>query len=212
MKREKWLIMLVVLIVLLAGCGRGTRPAGGEEDLKPVIYLYPEEETEVTVKLEYTGTLTVTYPTYRDGWHVLAGPDGTLTDMKDGKEYSYLFWEGTDDTEYDFSQGFCVPGEETAAFLQEHLSRMGLEPREYNEMIVYWLPQMQDNAYNLISFQKEAYTQKAGLAITPEPDSVLRVFMAYKALDEPVTVSPQTIEPFERTGFCVVEWGGAQVQ
>lgn len=79
-------------------------------------------------------------------------------------------------------------------------------------MIVYWLPQMQDNAYNLISFQKEAYTQKAGLAITPEPDSVLRVFMAYKALDEPVTVSPQTIEPFERTGFCVVEWGGAQVQ
>ena len=29
------------VISLLTGCGRGIRPSGGEEDLKPVIYLYP---------------------------------------------------------------------------------------------------------------------------------------------------------------------------
>ena len=212
MRKGKWMILLIVLAVFLTGCGRGIRPSGGEEDLKPVIYLYPREETEVTVKLNYAGTLTVTYPEYRDGWHVTAEPDGTLIDPESGKEYSYLFWEGTDETEYDFSQGFCVPGEETAAFLQEHLAQMGLEPREYNEMIVYWLPLMQDNAYNLISFQQEAYTQRAELMIAPEPDSVLRVFMAYKALDEPIEIEPQTVEPFERSGFCVVEWGGAQVR
>lgn len=212
MRKGKWMILLIVLAVFLTGCGRGIRPSGGEEDLKPVIYLYPQEETEVTVKLNYAGTLTVTYPEYRDGWHVTAEPDGTLIDPESGKEYSYLFWEGTDETEYDFSQGFCVPGEETAAFLQEHLAQMGLEPREYNEMIVYWLPLMQDNAYNLISFQQEAYTQRAELMIAPEPDSVLRVFMAYKALDEPIEIEPQTVEPFERSGFCVVEWGGAQVR
>ena len=212
MRKGKWMILLIVLAVFLTGCGRGIRPSGGEEDLKPVIYLYPQEETEVTVKLNYAGRLTVTYPEYRDGWHVTAEPDGTLIDPESGKEYSYLFWEGTDETEYDFSQGFCVPGEETAAFLQEHLAQMGLEPREYNEMIVYWLPLMQDNAYNLVSFQQEAYTQRAELMIAPEPDSVLRVFMAYKALDEPIEIEPQTVEPFERTGFCVVEWGGAQVR
>ena len=212
MRKGKWMILLIVLAVFLTGCGRGIRPSGGEEDLKPVIYLYPQEETEVTVKLNYAGRLTVTYPEYRDGWHVTAEPDGTLIDPESGKEYSYLFWEGTDETEYDFSQGFCVPGEETAAFLQEHLAQMGLEPREYNEMIVYWLPLMQDNAYNLISFQQEAYTQRAELMIAPEPDSVLRVFMAYKALDEPIEIEPQTVEPFERSGFCVVEWGGAQVR
>ena len=212
MRKGKWMILLIVLAVFLTGCGRGIRPSGGEEDLKPVIYLYPQEETEVTVKLNYAGRLTVTYPEYRDGWHVTAEPNGTLIDPESGKEYSYLFWEGTDETEYDFSQGFCVPGEETAAFLQEHLAQMGLEPREYNEMIVYWLPLMQDNAYNLISFQQEAYTQRAELMIAPEPDSVLRVFMAYKALDEPIEIEPQTVEPFERSGFCVVEWGGAQVR
>ena len=31
-------------------------------DYKPVIYLYPEEDTEVTVKLDYNGLLTCTYP------------------------------------------------------------------------------------------------------------------------------------------------------
>ena len=49
-------------------------------DAKPVIYLYPEKETEVTVKLNYAGELTCTYPAYNDGWKVSASPDGTLTD------------------------------------------------------------------------------------------------------------------------------------
>ena len=35
-------------------------PAGEPVDEKPVIYLYPEEETDVTVKLAYSGTLTCT--------------------------------------------------------------------------------------------------------------------------------------------------------
>ena len=35
---------------------------------KPVIYLYPEEVTEVAVELRLNGELTCTYPAYRDGW------------------------------------------------------------------------------------------------------------------------------------------------
>ena len=212
MERRKWMLFLLVLAVLLSGCGRRSEPNDDVEDLKPVIYLYPEKETEVTIRLDYRGTLTVTYPEYRNGWHVLAEPDGTITDMKDGKAYSYLFWEGESSAEYDFSKGFCVPGDETAVFLQEHLAEMGLKPEEYNEMIVFWLPRMQENAYNLISFQEETYTKNAELSISPEPDSVLRVFMAYKALEEPVGIEPQPVTPFERTGFCVVEWGGAEVR
>ena len=49
---------------------------------KPVIYLYPEEETEVAVKLNLDGKLTCTYPAYENGWQVTAAPDGTLTDAK----------------------------------------------------------------------------------------------------------------------------------
>lgn len=197
---------------LLVGTLCGCDVSFAEEDVsaKPVIYLYPEEKTEVSVTLDYDGELTVTYPDYADGWHVTAYPDGTLLDA-DGNEYSYLFWEGVSDTVYDFSKGFCVAGEDTADFLRETLSAIGLTPEEYNEFIVYWLPKMQDNPYNLISFQAGRYTESARLEITPAPDSVLRVFMAWKPLDKPQEIAPQTFPAFLREGFTVVEWGGTQV-
>ena len=178
---------------------------------KPVIYLYPEQETAVSVSLNYDGTLTATYPDYENGWRVTAEPDGTLYD-ENGNEYSYLFWEGENNTDYDFSKGFCVAGADTADFLREKLAEIGLTPREYNEFIVYWLPKMQDNPYNLISFQSEAYTDAAKLDIDPTPDSVLRVFMAWKPLSRPQNIEPQTFTPFVRDGFTVVEWGGCEVQ
>ena len=135
-----------------------------EYDAKPVIYLYPEHKTDVTVKLDYTGNLTCTYPEYKNGWKVSAEPDGTLTDA-DGQTYNYLYWEGMNRTDYDFSEGFCVAGSDTAAFLEDALDQLGLTRQEANEFIVYWLPRMKDSAYNLIAFQTDAYTQTAELSI-----------------------------------------------
>ncbi|MCL2672479.1 MAG: hypothetical protein FWF10_10680 [Clostridiales bacterium] len=178
---------------------------------KPVIYLYPETPTEINVQLQYNGTLDCTYPAYDNGWIVTAHPDGTLIDLHDGKEYSYLFWEGHGEANYDFTRGFVVKGKDTAAFLREKLAHMGLLPHEYNEFIVYWLPKMQNNAYNLITFQGEAYTSTAELIITPAPDSILRVFMAYKPLDAPIAIEEQPLTPFTRSGFTVIEWGGCEI-
>ena len=204
MKRILFPLCLAALL-LLSACREAE--AG---DAKPVIYLYPEEETEVTVRLDYDGTLTCTYPAYEDGWTVTAAPGGTLTD-ESGQTYSYLYWEGVTRTEYDFSRGFCVPGADTAAFLEDALSRLGLTRREANEFIVYWLPRMGPNPYNLISFQSAAYTDHARLTVTPEPDSLLRVFMAWKPLEAPAEIPPQELSGFKRTGFAVVEWGGAEL-
>ncbi len=178
---------------------------------KPVIYLYPEKETKVDVKLDYNGELMYTYPKYNDGWSVTASPDGTLKD-ENGRGYSYLFWDGKDDIKWDMSKGFVVKGEDTVAFLQEKLEYMGLTPKEYNEFIVYWMTRMEKNKYNLISFQDDLYTDNAVLDITPKPDSMLRVFMAYKALDEYIEVPEQDLKTFERKGFTVVEWGGGEVK
>lgn len=204
---KKGILMLAAgtLAISLCGCREEAVSA------KPVIYLYPEEETQVEVTLDYDGELTCTWPESGGNWKVTAQPDGTLIDEA-GNEFSYLFWEGeTAAMDYDFSQGFCVPGEETGEFLREALAQMGLTPREYNEFIVYWLPQMRDSAYNLISFQGESYTDHARLAISPEPDSMLRVFMAWKPLEQTVEVEPQSFQPFAREGFTLVEWGGSRV-
>ena len=178
---------------------------------KPVIYLYPREETNVDVTLDYDGRLTCTYPKYTGGWSVTARPDGTLTDGA-GQSYNYLYWEGEDRNEYDVSRGFCVAGADSAAFLEDALARLGLTRREANEFIVYWLPQMQENPYNLIAFQSDRYTQAAKLTIDPPPDTLLRVFMAWKPLDKFMEIPAQSLTAPERTGFTAVEWGGCRVR
>ena len=178
---------------------------------KPVIYLYPEEETRVSVKLDFDGSLTATYPKYEKGWDVIASPDGTLTDPVTGREYYCLFWEGIADTQYDFSKGFCVAGEDTAAFLEDALEKLGLTEREANEFIIYWAPRMEGNAYNLISFQWETYTDSAKLEITPAPDTLIRVFMAFKPMEQETHIEPQELTAPERKGFTAVEWGAAEV-
>lgn len=181
---------------------------------KPVIYLYPEEETDVHVELELTeADLSTTYPKYNNGWDVTAYPDGTLLNKADGSHHRYLFWDAVNcKTRFDLTTGFCVAGSDTESFLKEKLAYMGLNEEEMNEFIVYWLPRMEHNAYNLISFQGDVYTDSAKLDITPAPDSILRVFMAYVPLEEAIGIEPQQLSGFERNGFTVVEWGGSEIR
>lgn len=114
--------------------------------------------------------------------------------------------------QYDFSQGFCIAGEDTAEFLEKSLEELGLTRKEANEFIIYWLPRMEKNPYNLISFQQENYTDHAKLHINPKPDALLRVFMAWKPLEVPAEISAQELSHPERKGFTVVEWGGCEVK
>ncbi len=181
---------------------------------KPVIYLYPEADTVCSVKVNIDGELTCTYPTHgAEGWqNFTAKPDSTLI-FPDGREYYCLYWEGVSPSfEKDFEKGFCVKGSESAEFLNSALLELGLTPREANEFIIYWLPKLEANEYNLLSFQFENYINSAPLEITPTPDSILRVFLAMKPLDEYVEIEPQELPAFERNGFTVVEWGGSWVE
>ena len=177
---------------------------------KPVVYLYPEAETDVYVNLDLDGALTCTYPKYKNGWRVKASPNGVLTD-ENGTEYNYLYWEGETNARFDFSKGFCVKGGDTAAFLETALEKLGLNRREANEFIVFWLPLMEQNPYNVISFQADCYTQAAKLEVEPAPDTVIRVFMAWQKSDAFVEIAEQVLTAPERRGFTVVEWGGTEI-
>jgi hypothetical protein len=200
---------------LSAACGLPCSKPVGHGQGKPVIYLYPRKEQRVSVRLDFEGQLVNTYPPINEaksGWDVIAKPDGSLINLEDKQPYSYLYWSGVSGSYHpDWSTGFVVPGKDTVKFLQKTLSAMGLKPAEYNEMIVYWAPHMQHHAYNLVHFAGNEYTDIAKMRITPKPDSMLRVYMAFKELKAPVQVAPQKIVPFVRKGFAVVEWGGAEI-
>ena len=179
---------------------------------KPAIYLYPQVEQKIKVLLNFKGKLTFTFPEYKNGWDVIAFPNGTIKNVIDNSEFNYLFWEGHHEINYDFSKGFVVENNNLIKFFQDKLKFLGLNDKEMNEFIIYWVPIMQKNKFNLITFQTDLYTKNAELIIDPKPDSLLRVFMVYKALNEKINLPEQKLEKFERKGFSVIEWGGTEFQ
>ena len=186
------------------------------ETAKPVIYLYPEQETKVNVQLTFNGTLTSTYPTLPpEGWTVTAQPDGTLTD-EEGRSYRYLFWEGVADVDWKQDSGFLVKAEDAREFLEESLTQLGLNELEQNDFITYWLPKLEKNGESFVPFAAGQYTDNAVLTVTPQPDSVLRVQMLISKVDDSNRAAfqklpEQELPRFEREGFVLVEWGGTDL-
>lgn len=181
---------------------------------KPIIYLYPEEDTEVSVELGYEEEITVSYPLYASGWKVLAKPDGSLVDPETGRDLYSLYYESN--AVYHFrteDDGFVVERENIAPFLEEKLSILGLSDREAEEFIIFWLPILQQNKYSYIRFASaEEIDANMPLDISPAPDTMIRVLMTYKGLEHPLQVREQELVTPERAGFVAVEWGGTEIK
>lgn len=185
----------------------------GPVDKKPVIYLYPNERMKITVRLGDTNKLTSTYPKYNNGWTVIADPDGTLTDVKTGRQLYSLYWEGRHTEPINMNEGFIVKGEDTIKFLEEKLAILGLNEKESEEFIIYWLPILENNKYNYIRFADiEEINKNMPLEFSLEPDAIIRVLMQFKALDKPIKVKEQQLKQMSRVGFTVVEWGGSEIK
>ena len=180
---------------------------------KPIIYIYPTEEIKVSVKLLNSSLLTVTYPRYNNGWNVIAKPDGMLKQIETDKTFYGLYYEGKNHNVTMKNDGFIVKGEDTIEFLEEKLNILGLNEREINEFIIYWLPRLENNKYNYIRFEtSEEIEEYMPLEITPKPNTIIRVVMDFKSLNEKIKIEEQKLTPRERVGYSVIEWGGCEIK
>ena len=181
---------------------------------KPIIYLYPTEDTEVSVKLKYSDNITVSYPKYTTGWNVLAKSDGNLIDLSTNRKLYSLYYESTSAEKFKVEEdGFVMKGEDTIAFLEEKLAVLGLNERETEEFIIYWLPKLECNEYNYIRFATiDEINKGMPLDINPNPDTIIRVLMTYKGIKKPIEVKEQKLETPKREGFVAVEWGGTEIK
>lgn len=201
---------IILIINNLTGC---SNDPDEPVDKKPIIYLYPTTETEITVKLGKPGNITTSYPIYNNGWTVLANPNGTLIDVKTGRRLYSLYWEGKHSEPIKLDEGFVVEGSRVVEFLEEKLTILGLNEKESEEFIIYWLPELQKNKYNYIRFADiDEINKNMPLELSKEPDTMIRVLMQYKALDKPIEVTEQNLKQVNRVGFTVVEWGGVEIK
>ncbi len=181
---------------------------------KPIIYLYPTEDTDVSLKLLKDKNLTCSYPKYKNEWKVLAKTNGDLTDLETNRQLYSLYYESKSDIEFRVEkEGFVVRSEDTISFLEEKLDILGLTEREAEEFIVYWLPKLEANKYNYIRFATtDEINENMPLEINPNPDTLIRVLMTFKGLESPIDVQEQQLETPNRTGFVAVEWGGTEIK
>ena len=206
-KKKKILISFIIGFIMYAITG----VLQITKSFKPVIYIYPEEDnTEVTVTLSNPDRITCSYPEYNDGWRVIADKDGTIRQYGKDREYYSLYWEGLINAK-EMKDGFVVKGEDTTEFLEEKLAILGLTDKEAEEFIIYWLPKLEGNKYNLIRFlSMEELNEEMELKVSPEPETLIRIQMQYKPLASYQEIPEQKLTPVERKGFTVVEWGGSR--
>jgi hypothetical protein len=180
---------------------------------KPVIYVYPEEKTEINIELMATGNLTFTYPKYENGWNFTATPDGNI--FMDNKEYNYLFWESemkNFSLENNNQTGFLIASDTLLSFLESSLSKMGLNTKEQADFITYWYPRMIMNEKNNIHFLiNEDCNAYAELKITPQPETIIRIAMIWSKATSENIPQPQILPEMKREGFTVIEWGGVEL-
>lgn len=175
---------------------------------KSILYFYPKEDTELVVKLKHKDLITSFYPQYIDGWHILAKPNGDLIDLSTNRKLYSLYYESKQNYNFKVQDtGFVVKDSDIISFLEDKLLLLGLNEKETEEFIIYWLPKLQKNKYNYIRFATDdEINNNMPLELSQNPDTLIRVLMTYKGLDKAINVKPQEIPLRERNGFTVVEW------
>lgn len=177
---------------------------------KPVIYLYPQEKTDISVQVEPKGGFSFTEPAYDDGWNVTAYPNGALVNKTDGKTYPYLFWEGRGGIYTPPAKYWVVAKKDVPSFLISTLARLGLNPKETGDFVEFWVPRMQSAPFYKIGFHgTDVMNEIAPITLSKQPDTLLRILMDFDELDAPIVADPPKLgKAPKREGFTVIEWGG----
>lgn len=176
---------------------------------KPAIYLYPEKQSQISVKVTpRQGFMTVSDPDYNGGWNVTASPDGFI--YSNNRTYRHLFYEAMLPTP-DMSEKFdVIDGKRIREELFALGKKLSLTDRESREMADYWANKLpQKNYYQVGLITGSEVDQIEPMKVNPVPDSIFRLRLIFKGLDEKQdTLNPLQAMNFERKGFAVVEWGG----
>lgn len=188
---------------------------------KPVIYLYPEKSTFVTVTLLIPGAITESIPlienwkletdSFTGGWrNVLALPGGIL--KYQNNYYRELYYESSIKNVNAPDNGIFISTEKLKEELKSETLKLGLIDIEADEFASYWLPRLQQLNKPYIFFSIIDKTEKERtdkVEISPKPDVFIEFIAYFKGTDERFQTKPLAYPAVpNRKGFTAVEWGG----
>ena len=178
-------------------------------ECKPVIYLYPQEVTKLSIKLNPDGYLTESQPLYQNGWEdIVAYPDGKL--IYQGEVFESLHYEAIINKFRTPKEGWVVQREDLSEFFAEILPKLGLNEKESEDFQEYWLGRLTSSPYFFIGpLSREEIERIEPIEFSVQPNTFIRLRFYFKGLDEPFEIDPPVLPPpILRAGFTVVEWGG----
>jgi len=183
---------------------------------KPVLYIYSPDSVDLDVKMQFVGKLKYSFPQYNDVWRLKVLANSEIVDKASGKRYPYLFWEGDylKPSKESIKTGFIVKKSDLAEFLYTKLNEIGLNYREINDFITYWVPNLEHSKYLIHFFQNDSCNSICSYLFSRQPSSFIRVlvwFVELQPSEHPV-IEPQTLIKNKRNDFTIVEWGGSVIK
>lgn len=171
---------------------------------KPAIYLYPEEDQNISVNLDVKGWITSSHPKYKGGWDVFVEKGGLIDNKYDYLAYEASLW----DVELP-DKGWVVDYDNLNTWFGKKLPRLGLNKKEARQFKDYWLEKLpRADYYEIKLLSGEFLAKNMVLDIQPEPDTVIRRIFYFTPLKERKVLKEPPAEDIKREGFVVVEWGG----
>jgi len=206
-------ILIVGLLIISTIPFQGCQPE--DDDIndsivvyKPNIYIYPQEKTTMSVKINFPegGEIIESIPDYGNGWNITVDTNGLIDNS-----YSYLFYESIQPAIWQQKEGWIIKKTDLKGFFNNNLAGYGFFGQEIHDFNDYWIPRLTGSEFYAIYPQNKMIIENViKLSFSKEPDNLLRLFYVIQEVtDIPSSkpAEPKVNKLFEREKFFVVEWG-----
>ncbi|SHF75377.1 hypothetical protein SAMN05444274_108123 [Mariniphaga anaerophila] len=173
---------------------------------KPNIYIYPEEQMELSVRLKFPlgGKIVTSIPEYGNGWNINVDTSGVIDNA-----YSFLFYESKQPDVWQRNYGWEVEADQLDAFFRHNMKDYGFNSAEIQDFIDYWIPRLNSyQVYSICPQTKDIIKRVIQIEFSKQPENVLRLFYVIKGSNQfQDNLTEPAIDEFRRDGYFVTEWG-----